>query len=365
MTGAELRELATELGIDAIGAAPVAAYDDTELHIHDRRSRGLFADMKFTMARPEISCHPELLLEGATTLIAGALCYYREGAEPGSGDGRLPRYTWRDEYAELRMRLAALGERLGGDYRVLVDESEHVDRAGAVRVDVHTARPGIVIGRRGAEADELRAELATITGNNRVQLHIQEIKSPELDAALIAQGVADQLANRIAFRRAMKRAVQNAQRAGALGIKVQCSGRLGGAEMSRTEWYREGRVPLHTLRADIDYGFREAKTSNGRVGVKVWLYRGDILPYKSQSDDKIAREAAMAVGETSGQSTEAGQRRVVSSAGRPQAAAVEQAEAAPLLKDADPELEKLLDEEETIARQTRQGHETPHFRGDD
>ncbi len=121
----------------------------------------------------------------------------------------------------------------------------------------------------------------------------------------------------------MKRAVQNAQRAGALGIKVQCSGRLGGAEMSRTEWYREGRVPLHTLRADIDYGFREAKTANGRVGVKVWLYRGDILPYKAQSDDKIAREAAMAVGETSGQSTEAGQRRVVSSAGRPQAAAVE------------------------------------------
>jgi small subunit ribosomal protein S3 len=163
----------------------------------------------------------------------------------------------------------------------------------------------------------------------------------------------------------MKRAVQNAQRAGALGIKVQCSGRLGGAEMSRTEWYREGRVPLHTLRADIDYGFREAKTSNGRVGVKVWLYRGDILPYKSLSDDKIAREAAMAVGETSGQSTEGGPRRVVSSAGRPPAAAEPAETAAPLLKDADPELEKLLDEEETIARQTRQGHETPHFRGDD
>ena len=111
-----------------------------------------------------------------------------------------------------------------------------------------------------------------------MQLNIVEIKSPELDAALIAQGVADQLANRIAFRRAMKRAVQNAQRAGALGIRVQCSGRLGGAEMSRTEWYREGRVPLHTLRADIDYGFREAKTTSGRVGVKVWLYKGDILP---------------------------------------------------------------------------------------
>jgi small subunit ribosomal protein S3 len=235
-----------------------------------------------------------------------------------------------------------------------------------VRVDVHTARPGIVIGRRGAQADELRTLITNITGNPKIQLNIVEIKTPELDAALVAQGVADQLAGRIAFRRAMKRAVQNAQRAGALGIKVQCSGRLGGAEMSRTEWYREGRVPLHTLRADIDYGFREAKTSNGRVGVKVWLYRGDILPYKSQSDDKIAREAAMAVGETSGQSTEGTPRRVVSSAGRPQAVAAEAAEpATPLLKDADPELEKLLDEEETIARQTRTGHETPHFRGED
>ena len=150
-----------------------------------------------------------------------------------------------------------------------------------LRVDVHTARPGIVIGRRGAEADRLRAGLTAITGNNKVQLNIQEIKQPELDAALIAQGVADQLAGRVAFRRAMKRAVQSAQKAGALGIRVQCSGRLGGAEMSRTEWYREGRVPLHTLRADIDYGFREARTPAGRIGVKVWLYKGDILPYKS------------------------------------------------------------------------------------
>ncbi|TXI51994.1 MAG: 30S ribosomal protein S3 [Mycobacterium sp.] len=145
-----------------------------------------------------------------------------------------------------------------------------------VRVDIHTARPGIVIGRRGAQADELRALLTKITGNPKVQLNIVEIKTPELDAALIAQGVADQLVNRIAFRRAMKRAVQNAQRAGALGVRVQCSGRLGGAEMSRTEWYREGRVPLHTLRADIDYGFYEAKTTFGRIGVKVWIYKGDL-----------------------------------------------------------------------------------------
>ena len=178
-----------------------------------------------------------------------------------------------------------------------------------LRVDVHTARPGIVIGRRGAEADRLRAGLTKITGNNKVQLNIQEIKQPELDAALIAQGVADQLAGRVAFRRAMKRAVQNAQKAGALGIRVQCSGRLGGSEMTRTEWYREGRVPLHTLRADIDYGFREAQTTYGRIGVKVWIYKGDILPYKSQLEDKITREAAMAVGETSG-AAEAPQGRV-------------------------------------------------------
>ena len=181
------------------------------------------------------------------------------------------------------------------------------------------------------------------------------------------QGVADQLVNRIAFRRAMKRAVQNAQRAGALGIRVQCSGRLGGAEMSRTEWYREGRVPLHTLRADIDYGMREAKTTSGRVGVKVWIYKGDITPYKRMNEDKIAREAAMAVGETSGQAGTP--RKVVSSAGRPGAAApvAAEQEAQPLIKEADPELEKLLDEEEAIARRTAagEGHETPHFRGED
>ena len=231
-----------------------------------------------------------------------------------------------------------------------------------LRIDVHTARPGIVIGRKGAKADELRAGLAQITGNNRLQLNIVEIKQAELDAALIAQGVADQLVNRIAFRRAMKRAVQNAQKYGALGIRVQCSGRLGGAEMSRTEWYREGRVPLHTLRADIDYGFREARTSSGRVGVKVWLYKGDILPYKSQGQDKITREAAMAVGETSGQSQQE-PRRVVSSGG-PRGADVEP-EVTPLVKEADPEFERLLEEEEAIERRLHDSHETPKLRGED
>src|SRR5881394_2465881 len=179
-----------------------------------------------------------------------------------------------------------------------------------LRIDLHTARPGIVIGRRGAEADRLRTDLAKMTHNPKVQLNIQEIKQPELDAALIAQGVGDQLAGRVSFRRAMKRAVQTAQKAGAQGIRVQCSGRLGGAEMARSEWYREGRVPLHTLRADIDYGFREARTTAGRIGVKVWIYKGDILPYKTSVDDKITREAAMAVGQTSGQAP----RKVVSSA---------------------------------------------------
>jgi len=242
-----------------------------------------------------------------------------------------------------------------------------------LRVDVHTARPGIVIGKRGAEADNLRAGLTAITGNAKVQLNIQEIKQPELDAALIAQGVADQLAGRVAFRRAMKRAVQNAQKAGALGIRVQCSGRLGGSEMSRTEWYREGRVPLHTLRADIDYGFREAKTTYGRIGVKVWIYKGDILPYKSVLEDKISAEAAMAVGETSGQVKP---RKVVSSAaarrkpapgesGAPADDEVDAEQATPLVKEADPELERLLAEEEEIERSTREHHETPHFRPGD
>ena len=160
-----------------------------------------------------------------------------------------------------------------------------------LRIDVHTARPGIVIGRRGAEADRLRAGLTAISGNAQVQLNIQEIKQPELDAALIAQGVADQLAGRVAFRRAMKRAVQSAMRLGALGIRVYCAGRLGGAEIARTEWYREGRVPLHTLRADIDYGTATAKTTYGCCGVKVWVFKGEILEHDPSAQDRRMAEA--------------------------------------------------------------------------
>ena len=150
-----------------------------------------------------------------------------------------------------------------------------------VRVDLHTARPGIVIGRRGAEAERLRGQLEKLTGK-QVQLNILEVKNPEADAQLVAQGIAEQLSARVAFRRAMRKGLQGAQRAGAKGIRIQVSGRLGGAEMSRSEFYRDGRVPLHTLRANIDYGFYEAKTTFGRIGVKVWIYKGDIVGGKRE-----------------------------------------------------------------------------------
>lgn len=144
-------------------------------------------------------------------------------------------------------------------------------------VDIFTARPGIVIGKSGSEVEALRRELNRITGK-QIQVNINEIKRPELDAKLVAQSIAEQLENRVSFRRAMKRALTSAMRSGAQGVKVQCSGRLGGAEMSRSEHYSDGRVPLHTLRADIDYGFHEAKTTFGRIGVKVWINRGEVLP---------------------------------------------------------------------------------------
>jgi small subunit ribosomal protein S3 len=227
-----------------------------------------------------------------------------------------------------------------------------VERSGdRTRVDIHTARPGIVIGRRGAEADRLKKRLEEITGQpNRVSLNIQEIKQPELDAALIAQGICDQLVRRVAFRRAMKRAIQTVQKAGALGVRVQCSGRLGGSEMSRKESYREGRVPLHTLRADIDYGMREAKTSTGRVGVKVWIYKGDQLPYSVSVDEKISREAAMAAGESSGAASapSTSPRLVTAGGGRRRVGAAAAAQAA-AAGDADGEVETDVDGDEPIA----------------
>jgi small subunit ribosomal protein S3 len=159
---------------------------------------------------------------------------------------------------------------------------------GEVTVDIHTARPGIVIGKSGSEVDALRKELHKISGKP-VRVNIREIKRPELDAKLVAQSIAEQLENRVAFRRAMKRALTSAMRSGAKGVKVQVSGRLGGAEMARTEGYSDGRVPLHTLRADIDYGFVEAKTTTGRIGVKCWINKGEVMPegFGSGPDEEL------------------------------------------------------------------------------
>jgi small subunit ribosomal protein S3 len=168
-----------------------------------------------------------------------------------------------------------------------------------VRIDLHTARPGIVIGRRGTEADKLRLDLEKLTGK-QVQLNILEVKNAEIDAQLVAQGIAEQLAARVSFRRAMRKAMQTAFKAGAKGIRVQCGGRLGGAEMSRSEFYREGRVPLHTLRANIDYGFHEAHTTFGRIGVKVWIYKGEVIESRAEREAaalaaaKVAKEQRVA-----------------------------------------------------------------------
>jgi small subunit ribosomal protein S3 len=187
-------------------------------------------------------------------------------------DSTKPGQRYRDyvrEDVQIR-KLMSTGLERAGISKVEIERTR--DR---VRVDIHTARPGIVIGRRGAEADRIRGELEKLTGK-QVQLNILEVKNAETDAQLVAQGIAEQLASRVSFRRAMRKGIQSAQRAGAKGIRVQVSGRLGGAEMSRSEFYREGRVPLHTLRAYIDYGFFEARTTFGRIGVKVWIYKGDV-----------------------------------------------------------------------------------------
>src|SRR5690349_11689536 len=155
--------------------------------------------------------------------------------------------------------------------------------ANEVEVNIHTARPGIVIGKSGSEVDALRRDLHRITGKS-VKVNILEIKRPELDAKLVAQSIGEQLQNRVAFRRAMKRALTSAMRSGAKGCKIQVGGRLGGAEMARSESYSDGRVPLHTLRADIDYGFYEARTTTGRIGVKCWINKGEVMPEGFRSD---------------------------------------------------------------------------------
>ncbi len=159
------------------------------------------------------------------------------------------------------------------------------------RVTIYTARPGVVIGKKGTDIDKLRKELSNLTGEADVSLNLVEVRKPETDSTLVAESIAQQLERRASFRRAMKRSMQSAMRLGALGIRVNVSGRLGGAEIARMEWYREGRVPLHTLRADIDFGFAEAKTAYGQIGVKVWIFKGEILEHDPMAQDKKAQEA--------------------------------------------------------------------------
>jgi small subunit ribosomal protein S3 len=188
--------------------------------------------------------------------------------------------NWFDErnFADLLLEDIAIREHIENKLsHAGLSDITIVKQRGEIAVDIHTARPGIVIGKSGAEVDALRRDLHKITGKP-VKVNIREIKRPELDAKLVAQSIAEQLQNRVAFRRAMKRALTSAMRSGAKGVKVQVSGRLGGAEMARTEGYSDGRVPLHTLRADIDYGFVEAKTTTGRIGVKCWINKGEVMP---------------------------------------------------------------------------------------
>src|SRR6186713_3334250 len=194
--------------------------------------------------------------------------------------------NWFDErnFADLLLEDIAIREHIENKLsHAGLSDITIVKQRGEITVDIHTARPGIVIGKSGAEVDALRRDLHKITGKP-VKVNIKEIKRPELDAKLVAQSIAEQLENRVAFRRAMKRALTSAMRSGAKGVKVQVSGRLGGAEMARTEGYSDGRVPLHTMRADIDYGFHEARTTFGRIGVKVWINKGEIMPKGFASD---------------------------------------------------------------------------------
>jgi len=263
-------------------------------------------------------------------------------------------------------------EYVGEDVKIRKLMSKGMERAGIskveiertrdrVRVDIHTARPGIVIGRRGAEADRIRGDLEKLT-SKQVQLNILEVKNPESDAQLVAQGVAEQLTNRVSFRRAMRKSIQSAMKSPQVkGIRVQVSGRLGGAEMSRSEFYREGRVPLHTLRADIDYGLYEARTTFGRIGVKVWIYKGDIV--QSRAEREAAEQALRAAqrsrptrrGPRSGSTgttaagTEAG--REALSPGAPPAAA-EPAPAEPAPSEPAPSELAAPESAETVAAQT-------------
>jgi small subunit ribosomal protein S3 len=193
------------------------------------------------------------------------------------------------------------GKLLQQDIKIRAHLSERLKAAGVskivierphkkCRVTIHSARPGVVIGKKGADIEKLKADVQRFT-SDEVHLNIVEIRKPEIDAKLVAENIAQQLERRVAFRRVMKRAVQSAMRLGALGIRINCGGRLGGAEIARMEWYREGRVPLHTLRADVDYGVATAKTTYGTCGVKVWIFKGEIMEHDPMAQDKRMAEA--------------------------------------------------------------------------
>lgn len=183
------------------------------------------------------------------------------------------------EYLEGRLKQAGIAK--------IVIERPHKK----CRVTIHTARPGVVIGKKGADIEKLRRKLTEFT-DSEVHLNIVEIRKPEIDATLVAENIAQQLERRVAFRRAMKRSVQNAMRLGAQGIRINCGGRLGGAEIARTEWYREGRVPLHTLRSDIDYGTATGRTAYGAIGIKVWIFKGEIMEHDPMAHDRRAAEGS-------------------------------------------------------------------------
>ncbi|MCB1513568.1 MAG: 30S ribosomal protein S3 [Hyphomicrobiaceae bacterium] len=199
-------------------------------------------------------------------------------------------FAGRGEYGKLLHEDMAIREfimkqqRQAGISKVVIERPHK-----KCRVTVHTARPGVLIGKKGADIEKLRSQLARLT-SSEVHLNIVEVRKPEIDATLVAEGIAQQLERRVAFRRAMKRAVQTALRSGAVGIRINVAGRLGGAEIARTEWYREGRVPLHTLRADIDFGYAKAQTAYGVIGIKVWIFKGEIIEHDPMASEKRAMD---------------------------------------------------------------------------
>ncbi len=202
----------------------------------------------------------------------------------------------KSEYGQLLLEDMKIRDTLMEDLKQAAVSKIVIERPHRkARVTIHSARPGIVIGKKGADIEKLRKKIGALT-DSEVHINIVEVRKPELDATLVAQGIAQQLERRVAFRRAMKRAVQSAMRLGAGGIRINCGGRLGGAEIARTEWYREGRVPLHTLRADIDYGQATAKTAYGACGVKVWIFKGEIMEHDPMASEKRLTEGEQPAG---------------------------------------------------------------------